>query len=252
MLRLGDEFCERLLPTEGEITAEIGRGTMVTLVTPPVTDSGIERIRNFLRLLPDGADVVVNDWGVLRMMREEFPALKPVAGRLLCRMTKDPRVPRREGIGGFGFETPHFLALLQRYGVERMEIDLPPHARAEDFRSVKMKMSVHAPDGYVATGRMCRIGALGQEKQAKFWAGHECQKECLTYRMEMRRNGKNDPRTFQRGNTVFYERSGEMRKTLSDLADKGVIDRIVRDDIEDRCAVGERGGDGSAGEGGCR
>ena len=37
-------------------------------------------------------EVVVNDWGVLRLVRREFPGLRPVLGRLMNKMMRDPRV----------------------------------------------------------------------------------------------------------------------------------------------------------------
>ena len=43
------------------------------------------------REMPE-AEVVFNEWGVLRVLRTDYPALKPVMGRLLNRMKRGPRL----------------------------------------------------------------------------------------------------------------------------------------------------------------
>src|SRR5437867_3594050 len=63
---------------------------------PYVTDRGLARPRPLLEAAAsergEGTEVVVNDWGVLRLVRREFPGLRPVLGRLMNKMMRDPRV----------------------------------------------------------------------------------------------------------------------------------------------------------------
>ncbi len=66
----GNEFCERLLPRPDELEAALEKmekkGLKVVLLTSYLTDSGIDRLAALLELLErsDGAEVVLNDWGV--------------------------------------------------------------------------------------------------------------------------------------------------------------------------------------------
>src|ERR1041385_645574 len=87
----GTEFCENLLPSPEALRNVVAAGRPLTFLTPYVGDEGIAQLR---RLLPElgEAEVVFNDWGVLRMLRREFPHLVPVQGRLLNKSLRDPRV----------------------------------------------------------------------------------------------------------------------------------------------------------------
>lgn len=235
-LHYGNEFCEHLIPTRRELSRviEVARtaGLAVSLATPLVSDRGLIRIRRLLPLLPAGSEVVVNDLGVLRLTARQFPGVEPVAGRQLYKMIKDPRLPsaRWARLNPPGAGRSAFRELLGRWRVRRLEIDVPPYARAEDFHPDGMALSVHAPYGYALKGRVCRIGSLQLEGAEKFAAAHLCRKECLTYSCALSRPpamGAHDLPTFQRGNAIFYRHSPELTRTLWDLIERGWVDRIV-------------------------
>src|SRR5580700_645621 len=73
----GTEFCEHLLPSTDALRAVVETGRPLTFLTPYLSDHGIAQLRRLLPLLQD-AEVVFNDWGVLRLLRNEFPHLTPV------------------------------------------------------------------------------------------------------------------------------------------------------------------------------
>lgn len=237
-IHYGNEFCERLLPSPAELARAVdwtrAAGLALSLVTPAsVTDSGVSRLRNLLRRLPAGSEVVVNDWGVMRLVRREFPRLEAIVGRVLCKMLKDPRIPSAQWkcLGPHGLSAPGFADLLSKLGITRMEVDMPPYATVEEFRPIRLNLSLHAPYGFATKGRICRVGSLNLEAKQRFAAGHGCRKECLLYVNEMTRQAKGEtPRglhSFQRGNTVFYRHSREMGDTLRKTVEAGLVDRIV-------------------------
>ena len=93
----GNEFCEHLLPSPDPLAAALAaarsRGMAFTLLTPYVSDRGIDELRRLLGAFDeDGGEVVFNDWGTLNLLRREFPHLVPVQGRLLNKSLRDPRV----------------------------------------------------------------------------------------------------------------------------------------------------------------
>ncbi len=245
-LHFGNEFCETLLPSPGHVAAAIAaaerRGLGFALVTPMLSDGTLERLRPLLPMLPDGAEVIANDWGTLHLLRRAHPRLVPVAGRLMCKMVKDPRLPSAEWARLYphGIHSRAFGKLLASLGVARIEMDVPPFAAAADFRSRTMRVSVHAPYGYSVKGRACRIGSLHQPDGEKFSTGHRCRKECLTYVADLSRptTGTVDLATFQRGNTVFYRHSPAMTSVVQEALAQGWIDRIIvsGDWNENRCA----------------
>jgi hypothetical protein len=122
-LHVGNEFCERLIPSptlmKRAIALADAAGLALTLATPSVPDAGLARLRQLFRLLPEGSEAVVNDYGVLRLLAREFPALEPVAGRQLCKMIKDPRLPNEQWarLNPPGLGSPTFEAILGRFGV---------------------------------------------------------------------------------------------------------------------------------------
>lgn len=232
-LHYGNEFCEQLIPTRRELARVVAlagaAGLAVTLATPLVSDRGLDHIRRLLPLLPAGSEVVVNDLGVLRLARA-FAGLEPVAGRQLYKMVKDPRLPsaRWARLNPPGAGTSALRELLARYGVRRLEMDVPPYARAADFPPDGLPLSVHAPYGYAVKGRVCRLGSLHHEDADKF-ATRPCRKECLTYACTLSREavGAHDLPTFMRGNTIFYRHNPEITRTLWELVERGAVDRIV-------------------------
>ncbi len=232
-LHIGSEYCERLIPAPAELetaVTEAGRlGAALTLTTPMAGDAALARLRRLLPLLPEGSEVVANDWGVLRLLARDFPALVARAGRMLCRMVKDPRLPSET----WGRLYPHglgaspFVTLLGRFGVRGVEMDVAPFARAEDFAHTGLPVALHVPYGSSVKGRICRPGSLHQEGARKFAPGHGCRLECLDYVGEMRRHGAAGLHTFQRGNTIFYRHSKAMEETAAAAVAAGSIDRLV-------------------------
>ncbi len=235
-IQLGNEFCERLLPTVRELQqaqrqAQILR-LELTLVTPMLTDAGMARVQRLLPLLAAGSEVIVNDWGTLQQLDSDYPALNPVPGRLLNKMIKDPRLPSAQWtrLHPHQSRATHFHRLLARFGIDRLEMDVPPFATPDHFDSGSMKLAVHLPYGYTVRGRMCRIGSLGQADGGKFVAAHACQKECLSYWARSQRSGREaatELYSFQRGNSWFYRHSEAMAEVLWQAVEECRIERLI-------------------------
>ncbi|HAK55488.1 MAG: hypothetical protein QF463_10920 [Vicinamibacterales bacterium] len=269
---LGNEFCERLIPSaqllERAHTAAAERGLALTLLTPYVTDDGIDRLRPLLSRLEglaglapfapvagrgDGAEVVVNDWGVLRLLRREFPTLTPVLGRLLHKTLRDPLAtayydghpqlppPAHAALRQSNLTVPAYRTFLDRFGIRMVEMDdvgfghAEGQARDVDLEPLPVAAGLHMPYGFVATGRVCLFASLGRPKAEKFIAARECALECQRHFAEFAANGHPDAapvpggpvRMFHRGNTVFYSRAADrLRTTLADAESRGV-ERVI-------------------------
>ncbi len=235
-IHLGNEFCERLLPTRKELkkalllAAELG--FRLTLVTPMLTDLGLKQLDNLLPSLPDDTEVVINDWGVLQRLQADYSSLRPLLGRMLNKMIKDPRLPTEQWtkLHPHNSQSAHFQSFLGRFRINQLEMDVPPFARVEQFQTAPMELGVHLPYGYVVKGRMCRIGSLNQKDDGKFVAAHACHKECLTYWVKAERPGvisDSELHSFQRGNTQFYRHSASMAQALWQAVDRGWIRRLI-------------------------
>lgn len=246
-IHFGNEFCERLLPhrpqLERVVDWSVEQGLGVTLLTPMLADRGIDLLPRLLERLPEQSEVVVNDWGVLRLLREQFPRLCPVAGRQMGKMIKDPRLPSAEWASAIppGMQSSLYPKLMRRFGIESAETDIRPFAEPADLQPNGLRLSVHLPYGYTLKGRICKPGSLSLDKQQKFMPGHSCQKECLVYFSRMQRTGCQSPHelpSFLRGNTVFYRHGEEQQRVLAEALQQGWVNRLVLagDWNENRCA----------------
>jgi hypothetical protein len=244
----GNEFCQHLIPSLGKLRrvyeACKERGIHFSFVTPYVTDKGIKRLRPLLDFLAESTphtEVIVNDWGVLRMLRRNYPELEIVLGRLMNKMLRDPRVTglykqtAPETVIKTLNEPAMAATLYQQFltglGVRTLEFDVL--LQGMNFSSLAdggLTVSVYVPYGFVATGRVCMIGSLHLPKPKKFDVDIRCSFECQEYTTELHYTSpvnKVDQKYFQKGTTVFYTHSREMLASTFEEALQGRIHRII-------------------------
>lgn len=230
---LGSEFCEHLLPSVEAIDRAVALcerwGLTFGLVTPIACDGLFEPLRAALARLPSGAEVTVNDWGVARLVQREFPALRPVAGRLLGKMLKDPRLPSATWARMYpnGLRAGPFRDILDGLGIGRLELDFPPFGAADMYAGIDFPVGVRAPYGYIAKGRICKLGSLSLDTPEKFSPGHKCRRECLGFNEVGARPGTHELPTSQRGNTMYYRHAQGMATAVAEAVRNGWVNRIV-------------------------
>ncbi len=247
---LGNEFCEHLIPSARLLrkvcSAAAETHLSFTLLTPYVTDQGIDRLRRLFSLLAarrSGAEVVANDWGVLQLLRREFPALTPVLGRLLNKMLRDPQatayysrhplLPKQalSALRQSNLTIPVYRAFLRRSGIRMVEVDNLIQGLDVDFRRFTFAGGLYVPYGFVATGRICLFASLSQPKEKKFTVAQSCSKECQRHYAECM---SDDPPfkgqrfvLLHRGNTVFYSHPKDrLRAALLEAEAQGIT-RII-------------------------
>ncbi len=245
----GPEFCEHLLPAPERLrrvlsVAREAGGLPVSLLLPWSTDAGLSRIRVLLVVLLEeagpGTEVVVNDWGVLRVVAREFPGLIPVLGRLMNKMMRDPRVTpffstgppeARKALSGSSARLTVYQRFLADWGVRRLELDPLYQGIDLDLDGTGLRSTLWLPFGYVASGRICLSGSLHLSREDKFRYDLPCRHECQEYSVELGNTRSpfaesRDLVLWQRGNTVFYPLEG---KPLEDAL--ASLDRIGADRI---------------------
>lgn len=225
----GNEFCQHLIPSLASVREAYGaardRGWGFSLLTPYVTDEGLNKLRplfEFLEIQDESVEVIFNDWGVLQQL-SSFPHLKPVHGRLLDKRLRDPRITGlyksapisiRTAVQRSNVTTSHYLALLRRYGVELVELDNVMQGLDMDFRNTPIGAALYIPYGFVATGRVCMIASLHQPQRERFRpetrCHHECQHYVTVYTYTRPFGGDGEQRFLLKGNTHFYAHTEEM------------------------------------------
>ncbi|HSB12480.1 MAG TPA: hypothetical protein VLM38_23530 [Blastocatellia bacterium] len=245
----GNEFCEHLIPSSRRlnevINAALDQRMPLTLVTPYVSDAGIEALRPLFEMLAgDGneCEVVFNDWGVLNVLRREFPKLKPVQGRLLNKSLRDPRVtgvyatseapgPALVSLRRSNLDCASYTQFLSGFGVENVEMDNLPQGVDLGFVGNGVKASAYVPFGFISTSRICMASGIHYAKRDKFQPGAPCHHECQTHLLEYSYTNtpfaNRDQKFYLKGNSYFYTHTETMLRGLFEQARAGLVDRIV-------------------------
>jgi hypothetical protein len=241
----GTEFCEHLIPSveslEGARDAARARGLGFTLLTPYVSNAGLARLRELFRLLLE-AEVVFNDWGVLNVLRREFPHLRPIQGRLLFKSLRDPRImgvyaeaPAQPSslaaLQGSNLDNESYTRFLSQLGVAGVELDSLPQGMDLGFAGRGLGVAVWFPFGFVATARVCMAAGLHYRKPDKFQPGAPCRHECQTHLVRYTYTNSpfqnRDQQFYLRGNTYFYAHTAPMLRALLDHAAAGRVSRLI-------------------------
>ncbi len=218
---VGDEFClHRLVDPEGLdefVRLATDRGLAITLLTPPVTDRGLERCASLFARLDEPrfeAEVVVNDWGALQYLRDRHPSLSVSVGRLLNKGFKDPRLrdtaafsnvspEAAELLNRCTFDSARFREEMPRRRVSRLERDLLPHATPRWEETDRLGTSVYFPFGYVTMGRVCWLASVLRRAGEKFSLRDTCSRTCRD--LSLRLSGADTGlQLFQEGNAILY------------------------------------------------
>ncbi len=247
---VGNETCERLLPTPRAVgswaaAARAGR-VALSLVLPPLSRDGLAKAEDGVRALEgvEGSEVVAGDWGTVHRLRSRHPGLAIVLGRLTHKMLRDPRIAdrfdsplaplsARSALCRSGELAPGFRALMERYRIERREIDpfLQP-LEEDEWEGRDERLSVHLPYQFVTMGRGCLPAAMHGEGKGRFVAGGPCRTECAKYAVEFRvpiPEGNGAGRhLLSLGNALYHAVPPHVvERVLARLSSRERVDRVV-------------------------
>jgi len=233
-LYFGNEFCERLIPslkdTRTIVDFVLRQKIELSFVTPYVTNRGIEVLRPILEYLIQSlpeSEIVINDWGLLRLLKRELNQTNLALGRLLTKQKRGPRIlslknriPQAtiQHFQGSNIDVPILSDFLVNNGIKRVELDnlLQGITRANP----RLKASLYFPFAYVTTTRFC-ISASCEKKKKSLRSITPCNKECQQYTFSL--HHKNIPVSlFLKGNTQFFAND-----LLSEDLEQLNIDRLV-------------------------
>lgn len=242
----GNEFCEHLLPSPASLkkalAAAQSRKLAFTLLTPYAGNEGIAALRPLFDALAEseGNEVVFNDWGVLNLLRRDYPTLRPVQGRLLNKSLRDPRVTAMYAaapapasalnvLQRSNLDNSTYAAMLRRFGVTMVEMDNLP--QGNDLNAGGLDIAVYLPFGFISTSRVCMAAGLHYHKADKFQPSAPCRHECQTHLLEYQYTnspfGNRDQKFYLKGNSYFYHHGDVMLRALLAQAAQGRIARLI-------------------------
>ena len=232
---IGDEFCPHRVPRPAEFVALLNfardSNKHVTLLTPPLTDSGIEALSPALNRLRDSfpeAEVVANDWGVLVFLKEEYPEFRLAAGRLLDKGFKDPRLSDAGALSSqsqemeavlnkSAFDGPALQKKLVELRVERIERDMFPYRDSPPTSVAQLETSLYFPYGYITTGRACWLSTFDKSSESKFVPLSDCSRPCNAISVKLEHPDMMLP-AFQDGGTVYYLQPPSVLESMLETA----------------------------------
>lgn len=248
----GVEFCQNLIPSTQDtdkVLRFVKRNNLgFTLVTPLVTERGLKKITKILFLLKRkriNCEVVINDWGILGWLNENFNDYFELAlGRLLGRQQRYPEITKtlekqspfavksdsgnlviyihrlpdkryRRGIKSSYINSPLAQQFLSKLGIKRVEFN--NLIQGIDLTGIKFKKSIYTPFINISTTRFCPM----DKKYQELYRINVCHKECQNYYDRLSMSWSPVLR-YKKGNTVFYRNPVDENRAAA----MG-IDRIV-------------------------
>lgn len=230
----GNEFCQWLIPSLDDLKAVIDftlkNNLQFSFVSPYVTNNGLQTLMPILEYIKEQlseAEIVINDWGVLRLARKELCLSHLVLGRLLTKQKRGPRilylkdrVPKEmmQHFMASNVDVSILVDFLNDYGIKRVELDNLLQGMLRDTSS--LKASLYFPFVYVTTTRYC-LTASCENGRKPLRSIPTCRKECQKYTFKLQH--KNMPvDLFLKGNTQFFK-----NEALPEGLEQLKIDRLV-------------------------
>jgi hypothetical protein len=250
-LYFGQEFCEYLIPTPDEVRQAYfmacQMGWEFTYVTGYVTAAGLARTMANVAALADECrdlEVLINDWGVLRLLRRDFPDCQPVLGRLLTKQLRLSRYTKQmppffshgiqtpqeeirphqiEAIRETNLGIPAYARLLRQNGIARADLDPVPQGLAPEAVPPGYALSVYAPWTCAAASRTCRTAAVADPTRQSAIPDRPCSRPCQHLNRDLQM-GTFDHTVFLRGNSAF---SYNMTYIAPYVSGQLPVDRLV-------------------------
>jgi hypothetical protein len=233
-LYFGVETCENLIPKTEDVVKAYEfcqqKEYDFTFVTPYCGPKGIEKLIPIFEYLNQKEDIeiVVNDFGVLQMINEQFSNLIPSLGRLMAKLKRDPRFSKDEyainqkfvndfkkvkknqerATQAISLEIPSYQEFLKQKGITRVGVDVVPQGieRKTSLFGGKsiwyFPTDIYWPWTYVTSGRNCRIAAVTQPGKNIHPTDEDCYFQCRLYEFTFT-SDKEMFDTIQRGNAVW-------------------------------------------------
>ena len=236
-LYFGMEFCERLLPSPSQLKKALDftqkNHLAFTLVTPYVTESGLNKVEKLITLLSElepESEIVFNDWGVFHLLREKNYPVKPVMGRLLNKMKRGPRIANLKelipptSLNYFmtpGVSIPEIQQFLLANAIARVEFDNLLQGLNLSGISSDLHLSLYLPFAYITTTRFCFMSSSTSSEKMKIGVA-PCRKECQNYAFSLVNPVMTTP-LIRKGNTIFFSNENIPDKPIRE----NKIDRLV-------------------------
>lgn len=215
----GNEFCQKLIPSSQEVAQVMDftreHGLAFSLVTPYVTNEGLQQWKSIIAQVASRnpqSEVVFNDWGVFRTIRDSDWGLQPVLGRLLTKIKRGPRLMTvidklppgaLQHLQATNLDVEAYRSFLVNQGITRVELDYPLQDIRTHEVSSSMHLSLYIPFVYVTTTRFCLSASCDVPEKKGMVGIFPCKQECQKYTFTLD-NPVMTTSLIRKGNTIFF------------------------------------------------
>jgi len=235
----GNEFCQRLIPSSQEVDRVMDfaheHAISFSLVTPYVTNEGLEQWRSVIEHVAarnPRTEVIFNDWGVFRIIRDSAQGLQPILGRLMTKIKRGPRLMKvidklppdaLKHLQSTNLDVEAYRSFLVDQGITRVELDYPLQDIRTSGIGSAIHLSLYIPFVYVTTTRFCLSASCDVPEKKGMVGIFPCKKECQKYTFTLD-NPVMDTSLIRKGNTIFYRNT---KIPQSEELKEKKIDRVV-------------------------
>ena len=194
---IGNQFCHHLFPAWAELEKLLDKAMEerrnITLAFTYMRESKISETEELLKKLEKWCinhhtklELVLNDWGMLSLVREKRAVFLPVLGVLLNKRRKDPRMRYKIGmdtgestLAENALDQGFFREYLKKeYGIERYEQESCGYR----LHIPEGKNSIHIPFYQTNTSQYCPLFARCKEgSRGKQYMAEHCPGYCSSY-----------------------------------------------------------------------
>lgn len=193
-LYIGNQFCHHLFPEEKKLFQMMEKASSqhlgITLVFSYVREYMLESVTDLLKKTDkwceennQTVEVVINDWGMAQIMRNNTKNLRPCLGTLLNKRKKDPRISYKKGdISLFernSLNAEFYRKFLEKtFEIQRFEWETCGYEQ----QFPEGKNSLHIPFYQTNTSQYCPLYAMCVEgKRGRQRLPEKCPKYCDKY-----------------------------------------------------------------------
>ena len=213
---LGNEFCDIQLPTEQQLNQiRTASSLPITLIFPILSEISFKNATDcidFAIRSNIGVDeIVFNDWGLYHFLNSKNIALKLVAGRMISKNKRDPRISdfdlnillTEEGMKALAAPIQeHYIEYYKKFNIDRIEIDITCASLMRDVNDVSI--TIWDTWNILAVGRICPFVNNWKSYRVATVCNKECKNKSFFYTL----NNKNQSSiVMQYGNAILYKSS---------------------------------------------
>ncbi len=214
---LGSEFCVSFIPGKDDLELCFSLceeyGITMSLVLPFFTNKDTAVLNKALEIIygwKEDTEIVINDLGHLKIIKDNFPKLQLSWGRLLTKMKSDDKL-RNSRLMDYKLvsaDQQHMSDFFLEKGIKRIELSNIQQGICRGNSETDLPASIYVPYVYIATSRKCLSSQL--------LCSGSCTKTCRSFYLNVCKD------KIISGNTIFY-----INSVIPDNLNELNIDRII-------------------------